>query len=142
MEQARIEGADKSSHQLFVPSPRAAVVIAAFGLAALSAALFLRYEIIENTPLGLACEAGRQSLTCTVRLAVIVMFTQSVFGWIAMIAAAIQVWRPNVITFCVGLVAALFGLVLYNTSASALAFALLLLSLARPVSEGRSGRAQ
>jgi hypothetical protein len=65
------------------------------------------------------------------------MFIQGIFGWIAMIAAGVQLWRPNRVAFAVGLVAALLGLVLYNTRASALAAALLVLSLARPAPEGR-----
>jgi hypothetical protein len=105
--------------------------LAVFGLAVLGAALYLRYEVIENTPLGLACEAGRQSLVCTVRDAVIVLFNQNAFGLTALIVAVIQFWRPNVVVFGVGLAASLAGLVLYNTNASALALALLVLSLAR-----------
>jgi uncharacterized membrane protein len=118
--------------KLFLPSRQAALAIAVLGLAALGIALYLRYAIIQNSGIGVACEAGEESLTCKVRLAVILMFVDSVFGWVAMIAAAIQLWRPNVVVFAVGVVFALFGLVLYNTRASALAVALLVLSLARP----------
>ena len=60
------------------------------------------------------------------------MFVQGAFGWVAMIAAGVQLWRPNIVAFGTGLVFALLGLVLYNTRASALAVALLVLSLARP----------
>ncbi len=118
--------------QLFVPSRRAVVILAVLGLAALGAALFLRYGIIQNTPIGLACEAGEASLTCKVRLAVILMFIQDCFGWTALIAAGVQFWRPNSVALGVGLVFALLGLVLYNTRASALAVTLLVLSFARP----------
>ncbi len=121
-----------SGHELFLPSKRAVALFAALGLAALGAALFLRYSIIQNTPIGLACEAGEESLTCKVRLAVILMFIQDTFGWMAVIAAGVQLWRPNRVAFAVGLVFALLGLVLYNTRASALAVTLLVLSLARP----------
>jgi hypothetical protein len=116
---------------LFLPSPRAAAILAGLGLAALGVALFLRYGIIQNTPIGLACEAGEESLTCKVRLAVILMFIQDCFGWTAMIAAGVQLWRPNTVAFGTGLVFALLGLVLYNTRASALAITLLVLSFAR-----------
>jgi hypothetical protein len=121
--------------RLFLPSKRASAVIAILGLAALSTALFLRYSIIQNAGIGVACEAGAVSLTCKVRLAVILMFVQGAFGWVAMIAAGVQLWKPNIVAFGTGLVFALLGLVLYNTRASALAVALLVLSLARP--EGR-----
>jgi len=43
-------------------------------VAAVRLALYLRYDIIQNTPIGLACEAGEQSLICTVRLAAIHLF--------------------------------------------------------------------
>lgn len=118
--------------KLFLPSKRAALLFAILGLAAVSAALFLRYGIIQNTPIGLACEAGEDSLTCKVRLAVILMFIQDCFGWTALIAAGVQIWRPNSVALGVGLVFALLGLVLYNTRASALAVTLLVLSFARP----------
>ncbi len=118
--------------RLFAPSRRAVVILTVLAVAALSLALFLRYGIIQNTPIGLACEAGEESLTCRVRLAVILMFVQDCFGWTALIAAGVQLWRPNAVAFGVGLVFALLGLVLYNTRASALAVTLLVLSFARP----------
>ncbi len=116
---------------LFLPSPRAAVLFVGLGIGALALALFLRYGIIQNTPIGLACEAGEVSLTCQVRLAVILMFIQDCFGWTAVIAAGVQLWRPNPVAFGIALVFALLGLILYNTRASALAITLLVLSFAR-----------
>jgi hypothetical protein len=110
----------------------AVVILFVLGLAALGAALFLRYGIIQNAQVGLACEAGQASFTCKLRLLAIVMFVNECFGWIALIAALVQLWRPNAIAFGVGLVFALLGLVLYNTRVSALAVTLLVLSLARP----------
>jgi hypothetical protein len=118
--------------KLFLPSRRDALLLALAGAASLGTALFLRYGIIQNTPLGLACEAGRGGFVCRLRLAVILMFVWNVFGWGALIAAAVQLIRPNVVVFGIGLVFALAGLVLYNTGVAALAIALLLLSLARP----------
>ena len=126
--------------RLFLPSARFAAIITALGLVTLCAALYLRYFIIQNSGIGVACEAGEQSLTCKVRLAAILMFVQGVFGWVAMIAAGVQLWRPHVVVFAVGVVFALLGLVLYNTRVSALAVALLVLSLARPWPAGRSRR--
>lgn len=117
----------------FLPSPRSALAVAGLTLLALGAALFLRYAIIQNTPIGLACEAGEQSLTCSVRLAVILLFVRSVFGWAALCAGVVQFLRPNVLALSLGLVFAAFGLVLYNTRMSALAVALIVLSFARRV---------
>ena len=49
--------------KLFLPSRRDALLLALAGAASLGTALFLRYGIIQNTPLGLACEAGREALS-------------------------------------------------------------------------------
>jgi hypothetical protein len=122
---------------LFKPSGRAVLILSPLVVAAVGLALYLRYDIIQNTPIGLACEAGEQSLTCTVRLAAIHLFVRSIFGWTAVIAALLQLWRPNVVVFGIGLLSASFGLVLYNTRLSALAVALLVLSLARAWSGAR-----
>jgi len=122
----------KAPPKLFLPSRRALAMLAVVSVVALGAALFLRYAIIQNSAIGIACEAGQESLTCTVRLAVILMFVRGAFGWVALIASCVQLWRPNVVAFGTGLVFALLGLVLYNTRVSALAVALLVLSLARP----------
>jgi hypothetical protein len=127
----------QAAPMLFLPSKRAAAVIALLGLAALGTALWLRYFLIQNTGIGFACEAGEESLTCKFRLGVIVLFLYGVFGWVALISAAVQLWRPNVVVFGTGIVFALLGLVLYNTRASALAAGLLVLSLARPSPEAR-----
>src|SRR5215471_16785190 len=107
--------------KLFLPSRRASLILAALGIVALSTALFLRYGIIQNSVIGVACEAGEVSLTCKIRLAVILMFIQDLFGWVAIIASGVQVWRPNTLAFGTSLILALLGLVLYNTRASALA---------------------
>jgi hypothetical protein len=133
----RSEQGTQSAPKLFLPSRRASFVLAGLSVVALSTALFLRYGIIQNSVIGVACEAGEASLTCKIRLAVILMFIQDLFGWVAIIAAGVQLWRPNTIAFGTSLISALLGLVLYNTRASALAIALLVLSLARLVREGR-----
>jgi hypothetical protein len=115
----------------FAPSLRRLAIILPLAAAVLASALYLRYGIIQNTPIGLACEAGEGSVTCMVRLAAIHLFTRGLFGWTALVAALVQLWRPNTLAFSLGLIAACFGLVLYNTRLSALAVALIVLSLAR-----------
>ena len=126
---------DAEDDRLFLPSRKAASILAALGVVALGTALYLRYAIIQNSAIGVACEAGEVSALCKLRLAVILSFVQDSFGWAAMIAAGVQVWRPNIVAFGTGLMFALMGLVLYNTRASALAIALLVLSLARPAAK-------
>jgi hypothetical protein len=127
--------ADAGADRLFLPTRKAAAILAALGAAALGTALYLRYAIIQNSAIGVACEAGEVSALCKLRLGVILMFVQDSFGWVAMIAAGVQLWRPNIVAFGTGLIFALMGLVLYNTRASALAIALLVLSLARPAAK-------
>jgi hypothetical protein len=122
---------------LFKPSGRAVLILSPVVVAAVGLALYLRYWMIQNTPIGLACEAGEQSLICAVRIAVINVFGWGGFGWTALVAALVQLWRPNLAAFTIGLLSAALGLVLYNTRLSALAVALLVLSLARARSEAQ-----
>jgi hypothetical protein len=129
--QRKTHVSSERSLSLFRPSGRAALILSLLAIGALGLALYLRYRIIQNTPIGLACEAGEQSLVCTARLAAIHLFVRSIFGWTAVVAALVQLWRPNVVVFGIGLIAASFGIVLYNTRLSALAVALLVLSFAR-----------
>jgi hypothetical protein len=128
----------QARYSTFTPSRRALAILIPLAASALGLALYLRYGIIQNTPLGLACEAGDQSAICAMRLAVIRVFGPGIFGWTAAIAALIQLWRPNLLAFGIGLIAACFGLVLYNTRLSALAVALLVLSLARVLPAARA----
>jgi hypothetical protein len=63
---------------------------------------------------------------------VIVLYNHGVFGWIALIAAMLNLVRPSLVLMSVAIAAAAFGLVLHNTDLAGLAAALLVLSLARP----------
>ena len=58
-----------------------------------------------------------------------------VFGFVALGAALLNLLRPSLVLCALALIAAGFGLVLYNAALSALAVALLILSLARPAPE-------
>ena len=55
-----------------------------------------------------------------------------VFGIVALIIAVLNIMRPSVVLLTGGLVAAGFGIVLYNVSLSGLAIGLLILGFARP----------
>lgn len=116
----------------FLPSSRATNWLLTVGFLALGYAFYLRYLVIENSGVGLACEAGRQSLLCTVRIATIWLFGAQSFGLVALAAAAITLMRPSVPLFAIALVATSFGLVLYNTSLAGLAAGVMIMSLARP----------
>jgi membrane-associated phospholipid phosphatase len=125
----------------FLPSRRALLVLVPLTVALLLFAFYVRYGVIQNTPLGLACDAGEQSLRCTLRITTILLFIRNPFGWVAVAAALFQLWRPNVVVFGVGVCAAAVGIVLYNTRLSSLAVGLLVLSLARARSGTRSAPA-
>lgn len=117
--------------KLFLPSARAVNVLLIVGFCSLGYALYMRYLGIEQSSVGLACDAGLQTWLCASRRTVIALFTNSVFGIAALLIAALNLLRPSLVLFAAALAAACLGLVLYNTQMSALAVALLILSLAR-----------
>jgi len=118
--------------RLFLPTGRRLIALVGLGLLALVYALYVRYRVIQQTPIGLACDAGAATLLCTMRAGVIALYQHWAFGTVAISAAALNLLRPSVILFGLGLGAAMLGIVLYNVGLSALAVALLILSLARP----------
>lgn len=122
--------ADRS---LFAPTARQTNWLIAIGLLSLGYALYLRYLAVELSSVGLACQGGLQTWLCATRRLVMILFNNSVFGWVALGAAMINLIRPTLPVFVLGLAAAAFGVVLYNVGLSALAAALLILSFARPV---------
>jgi hypothetical protein len=120
---------------LFRPSLQQCVWLAAITLTVLTYALYLRHLVIEQSAVGIACQSGTQSWLCSSRRIAIALFTPSVFGIVALGAALLNLARPTFILCAIALVAAGFGIVLYNVALSALAIALLIVSLARPAPE-------
>ena len=121
--------------RLFRPTAGQLAVVVVLGVLALGYAFYMRYGVIQDTPTGLACDAGRASLLCEIRRVVIMLYEHSAFGAVAVGAALIQVARPTVAVFALGIIAAALGIVLYNVVLSGLAVPLLILSLARPATE-------
>jgi hypothetical protein len=117
----------------FLPSPRVANLLIALGAAALGYALYLRYLVIENSTMGLACEAGLNTSACMARKIAIFLFRYQAFGILALVVSVYHLLRPQLYAFALGMIAAAFGLVLYNNGLAALATALLVVSFARPV---------
>jgi hypothetical protein len=95
-------------------------------------ALYLRYLAVEFSTVALACDAGLQTLLCKARLLVTYLFRNSVFGIAALVIAILHVIRPSIALLTAGLVAAGFGIVLYNIALSGVAIGLLILGFARP----------
>jgi hypothetical protein len=118
--------------RLFLPTARQTNWLLLIGLLALGEALYLRYLAIEYAQVSLACQAGLNTWLCGTFRLVIVLYNYSVFGWVALAAALLNLLRPSIVLVSVGLAAAAFGLVLHNAGLAGLAAALLILSLARP----------
>lgn len=123
------------SRSLFLPTPRQTIVLAALALASLGHALFIRYYAIEQTSVALACQAGADTMVCMSSRLLLALHIPPSLGIAALIAALLNLARPSVVLCAAALVAAAHGLVIYNTALSALAVALLVLSLARPAPE-------
>jgi len=121
--------------RLFLPSARATNWLLIVGFCALGYALYMRYLGIENTQVGLACAAGLDTWMCRSRRIVVVLFEHSVFGYAALIVAAVHFLRPTLVVFAVALAFTCLGVVLYNVGLSSVAAALLVLSLARRAPE-------
>jgi hypothetical protein len=95
-------------------------------------ALYLRYLAIELSTVALACDAGLTTMLCKTRILVTYLFKNSVFGAVALVIAALHVIRPSIVLLTGGLIAAGFGIVLYNIGLSGIAIGLLILGFARP----------
>lgn len=119
----------------FLPSARATNLLLVIGFTALGYALWVRYLVIEQSAVGLACEAGLRTWLCGSRRVVLALFNNAVFGWVALAAAALNLLRPSLVLFALGLAAGCCGVVLYNAGLAGLAIGLLVLSLARPEPE-------
>lgn len=117
---------------LFLPNARQTHWLIVTGFVALGYAMYLRYQAIELTSVGLACAAGPPTWLCSTRKVVTALFENSVFGWVALAAAALNFIRPHVFLFAVALAFAAFGVVLHNAVLAGLAAGLLIMSLARP----------
>ena len=116
----------------FQPNPRATQWLLTVGFLAVGEALYLRYLAIEYAPVSLACQAGLKTWLCASFRLSIALYNYSVFGYVALVAALLNLVRPSTVLMTVALAAAGFGLVLHNADLSGLAVAVLILSLARP----------
>jgi hypothetical protein len=121
--------------RLFRPSFNQIALLAGIAVCAVGYAMTLRYYAIEYSPVALACDSGGGYWICPSRKIALAFSQAGAFGIIAVAAAVLALLRPAVVFWAIGLLAAGFGLVLYNTASSALAVALLLFSLSRPAPE-------
>ena len=124
--------AARAARPLFKPTAAQLnwLLIAAF--LSIGYALYLRYMVIEQSTVSLACEGGLRTWLCFTRKVFLALFQNGVFGIVALAAAIFNLVRPSMSPLIVALIAGGFGIVLYNVETSALAAGLLILSLARP----------
>jgi hypothetical protein len=118
--------------RLFRPTAPQITWLTIIAFAALGEALYLRYLAIEYANVSLACQAGQRTWLCTSFRVAIALYNHQVFGLVALAAALLNLIRPSIVLIALTLAAAGLGLVLHNAELSALAVALLILSLARP----------
>lgn len=121
--------------KIFLPSARATNWLLIVGFCSLGYALYIRYMVVEQSSVGLACGAGLNTWLCSSRVIAIALFTNTVFGIAALAVALLNLLRPSLMLFAVALACAAMGLVLYNTQTAALAVGVLILSLARRAPE-------
>jgi len=115
----------------FKPTARQINWLLIVGFLSVGYALYLRYTVIEQSSVSLACEAGLPTWMCFTRKIFLALFQNGVFGIVALGAAALNLIRPSIVLITIALIAGGFGIVLYNVEMSALAIGLLILSLAR-----------
>lgn len=116
----------------FRPSAMQVQWLLVVGFCSVGYALYLRYFAIEYSTTALACDGGLQTMLCKTRGLMTYLFKNNVFGLTALIIAVLHVIRPSMVTLTAGLVAAGFGIVLYNIGLSGVAIALMVLGFARP----------
>jgi hypothetical protein len=121
--------------RLFAPSAAALNWVISIGFVSLGYAMYLRYLVIEQPSVGLACDTGLETWLCLSHKVAAALFDHYVFGWVSLGAAVLALIRPSVPLFTIGLAATAFGIVLYNASLSGFAAALLIMCFARPVTE-------
>ena len=102
------------------------------GFVTVGYALYLRYLAVEFSAVALACDAGLPTMLCKTRILATALFRNSVFGVVALVIATLHLIRPSIVLLTLGLIAAGFGIVLYNVALSAIAIGLLILGFARP----------
>jgi hypothetical protein len=117
---------------LFLPTARQTNWLLIIAFLAVGEAMYLRYMAIENLNVELACQAGLKTWLCGAFHVSIAFYNHYVFGAVALAGALLNLIRPSIVLVAVTLAAGGFGIVLHNPELSALAAALVILSLARP----------
>jgi hypothetical protein len=125
--------ADMIMHRpLFLPTARQTNWLLVIAFLCLGEAMYVRYLVMENSTMSLACQGGLDTWLCGTFRLTSVLYPYQAFGGVALAVALLNLLRPSVVLVAVALAAAAFGVVLHNTDLAALAAGVLILSLARP----------
>jgi hypothetical protein len=122
----------RTPRPLFLPTARQTNILLIVAFLCLGEAMYLRYVVMENATMSLACQGGFATWLCGSFRLVNLLYPHQVFGAAALLVALVNVVRPSIGLVVVALAAAAFGIVLHNADLSALAAGVLILSLARP----------
>jgi hypothetical protein len=117
---------------LFLPTARQTNWLVIIAFLALGEAMYLRYQVMENATMSLACQGGLDTWLCSTFRLTTILYPYQVFGGVALVVALLNLLRPSIVLVAVALAAAAFGVVMHNADLSALAAGVLILSLARP----------
>ena len=88
---------------LYRPTLRQAIGLAVIAIAALAYGFAMRYGVIQNSAIGIACETSGTSWLCASRRAAIALFQPQLFGIVALGAAVLNLMRPSFIPFAITL---------------------------------------
>jgi hypothetical protein len=117
---------------LFLPTARQTNWLLIVAFLCLGEAMYLRYQVMENATMSLACQGGLNTWLCGTFRLTTALYPYQAFGVVALAAGLLNLLRPSVVLVAVALAAAAFGVVLHNADLAALAAGVLILSLARP----------
>jgi hypothetical protein len=124
---------DMTMHRpLFLPTARQTNWLLIVAFLCLGEAMYVRYLVMENSTMSLACQGGLDTWLCGTFRRATVLYPYQVFGGVALAVAVLNLLRPSIVLVAVALAAAAFGVVWHNADLAALAAGVLILSLARP----------
>jgi hypothetical protein len=117
---------------LFLPTARQTNWLLIIAFLCLGEAMYVRYQVMENSTMSLACQGGLDTWLCGAFRLTTVLYPYEAFGGVALAIALLNLLRPSIVLLAVALAAAAFGVVMHNADLAALAAGVLILSSARP----------
>lgn len=100
-------------------------------LAGLGAALYLRYGLIQSTPIGLSCQADSAPWYCAPREALVQFNMLAGWSFAALLGGGLALLTRWRLAIAIGLLAGSMGLVLYNAGPAGMGLLLSLAALLR-----------